>query len=93
MTKMDILHIIIIMILIKKDKKKQMYHAWLSQQFPAHCNGRANATAQSACSKNRGFGGEEASPEVTLRLQRRVLQIKVYKQRRTPKVALKPQCC
>lgn len=36
-------------------------------------------------------GGEEASPGVTLRLHRRDARIKVYKQRRTPKVTLKPQ--
>lgn len=44
------------------------------------------------CSESRGLGGEEASPGVTLRLHHRVAQIKVYKQRRSLKVALKPPC-
>lgn len=46
----------------------------------------------SACSSSRGLGGEEASPGVTLRLHHGVAQIKVYKQRRTRKVALKSRC-
>lgn len=44
----------------------------------------------SACSKSRGFGWEEVTQGYAYI---RVAQIKVYKQRRTPKVALKPQSC
>lgn len=57
-----------------------------------HSSFSPTATAPSACmQQSRGLGREEASPGVTLRLHRRDARIKVYKQRRTPKVALKPQ--
>lgn len=61
--------------------------------FFFHCNERiqvsayATALSLSAC---RGFGWEEASLGYAYIW---VAQIKVYKQRRTPKVALKPQSC
>lgn len=81
--------------LSKVDIPNKTNHAWL---FNNTCRptaagecGRSSATALSACSKSRDVGGEEASPAVTLRLHHRSRKNQSHKQRRTPKVALKPQ--
>lgn len=73
-------------------------HAWLFTAATSQLQRKDISRLQcystvclSACSKSRGLGGEEASPGETLRLHHRVAQIKVYKQRRTPKVGVKPQ--